>query len=581
MIRRILSVLALSLFPAFAAAEEPLRLATFNIHHAEGTDGKLDLKRVADLVRGADIVAFQEVDVRFRDRSGKVDQAAALGDLLRANVAFGGNLIDADGGQYGVALVSRFPIVAHQNHRLPRSAGREKAEPRGLLECRLDVNGRPLRVFVTHLAHDSAADKALQVARVREVLAACPDPWIMMGDFNFRPDSDDYKALTAAPAGGERIVDGWPIAGKGEGHSIGLHGSRPGRIDYVFVSGSLAAGIVAGSGRVDVETVASDHQPVYIQLTVPAATAAKAANVAPTGDPTVVLKTPGLVGFWTFGEEAGMPRVSTGTKEPHPLTEVGGPIPRVAGGPYSGRAAELDGKHYFRIPYAETGDLNIAGSNAQVSMFAVVRVENLKQSRTIAGMWTEGKGANDDSGTRQYAMLMNMPTYGGPRRLVPHVSSEGGVTRRADGSAFPWCADYAVTPREVPESRWCSLAFTYDGQWLKAYIDGRLEPMGLDPARDRRNDRYFTAEGPDGRDRGMNPYYHGRGIFRYDPSRHAATKPGGGSDFTVGARHAVGTMLGEATIGRFGGLAVFNRALSDDEIRALHDSARVEAIEPR
>ena len=61
-----------------------------------------------------------------------------------------------------------------------------------------------------------------------------------------------------------------------------------------------------------------------------------------------------------FGEEAGQPRVSTGTREKHPLTEVGGPIARVEGGPFSGYSAELNGRQYFSIPYAETGDLNIS-----------------------------------------------------------------------------------------------------------------------------------------------------------------------------------------------------------------------------
>ena len=287
-----------------------------------------------------------------------------------------------------------------------------------------------------------------------------------------------------------------------------------------------------------------------------------------------VTSTPGLVAFWTFGEDAGQPRVSTGTKEKHPLTEVGGPIARVAGGPYSGYAADLNGKQYFKIPYAETGDLNIAGADAQVSMFAVVRIVNLQQSRTIAGMWSEGKGANDDTGTRQYALLMNMPTYGGPNKLVPHISSEGGVTRRADGSAFPWCADYAATAGEVPTERWCSLGFTYDGKFIRAYIDGVLDEMKLDPVKHKRTDPYFTKEGPNGGDRGMNPYFHGRGIFRL------ANQPGKitGSDFTIGARYAVGSMLGEATIGKFGGLAVFNRALTDAEMKKLHDTANVGAL---
>ena len=315
---------------------------------------------------------------------------------------------------------------------------------------------------------------------------------------------------------------------------------------------------------------------VSFGLVVFAADTARA--VKPVGDRRVVESTPGLVAFWTFGEAPSEPRLSSATRDKHPLMEVGGPIARVEGGPYSGYSAELNGREYFRIPYAETGDLNISGPDAQVSMFAVVRIVNLKQSRTIAGMWSEGKGANDDTGTRQYALLMNMPTYGGPRQLTPHISSEGGVTRRADGSAFPWCADYAATTKEVPEEEWCTLSFTYDGRFIRAFINGEFEPRAMNGGKDRRTDRYFTSEGPDGRDRGMNPYYHGRGIFGYDAAKHAVTKPGGGADFTVGARYAVGSFTKEATIGRFGGLAVFNRALSEAEIKSLHDSANIAAL---
>lgn len=299
---------------------------------------------------------------------------------------------------------------------------------------------------------------------------------------------------------------------------------------------------------------------------------------SPTGDANLVANTPGLVAFWTFAEPAGQSRESTATAEPLPLREVGGPIPRADLGPYSGYSAVLDGKHYFRIAYAETGELNISGPDAQVSMFAVVRIVDLQQSRTIAGMWSEGKGRNDDSGTRQYALLMNMPTYGGPRQLVPHISSEGGITRRADGTAFPWCADYASSVSEVPEEEWCTLGFTYDSEYLRAYLNGVMEQRELDPVKDKRDDPYFIQEGPGGGNRGMNPYYHGRGIFRYDSEKHAQTKPGGGSDFTVGARYAVGSFTREATIGHFGGLAVFDRTLSDAEMQRLHNSANIEAL---
>jgi hypothetical protein len=76
----------------------------------------------------------------------------------------------------------------------------------------------------------------------------------------------------------------------------------------------------------------------------------------------------------------------------------------------------------------------------------------------------------------------------------------------------------------------------------------------------------------------MNPYYHGRGIFQYIPELHARTKPGGGADFTVGARYAVGSMLNEALLGRIGGLAVFDRALTDDQMRRLHESAGLDRL---
>ncbi len=307
-------------------------------------------------------------------------------------------------------------------------------------------------------------------------------------------------------------------------------------------------------------------------------TFAASAFADPVGNPGVVRKMPGLVAFWTFGEEPGQPRVSEGTPQKHPLAEVGGPVTRAVGGPFSGYSVEFDGKHYFRIPYAELGDLNIGGKSAEVSMFAVVRLDEMKRGVTIAGIWSEGKGANDDSGTRQYAMLLNMPTYGGPRQLTPHVSSEGGVSRRADGTGLPWCADYAASRSVVPEREWVTLGFTYDGKWLRAYFNGVMEERKVDADADKRTDRYFAAEGPDGGHRGINPYYHGRGIFRYDPAKHADIKPSGGADFTVAARYAVGSMLGEAMKGRIGGLAVFSRALNDAEMKQLHDAANISAL---
>lgn len=293
------------------------------------------------------------------------------------------------------------------------------------------------------------------------------------------------------------------------------------------------------------------------------------------GDPSVVVKTPGLVAFWDFAEPAGQPRLSKGTAASFPLKENAGEVRRVEGGPYSGYSAEFDGTSFLHILHKELGALDIHGKKAQVSLFAAVRMNRIRGGGTIAGIWSEGKGANDDTGTRQYALLYNMGAYGGPGQLTPHISAEGGVTRRADGSAFPWCADYAASVSKIPEGAWATLGFTYDGKYIRAYFNGVMEERPFDPKKDRREDRYFTREGPDGGPRGTNPFYHGRGIFRYDAALHAGTKPIGGADFTVGACYAVGDHVGNPMLGRIGGLAVFNRALTDGEMRRLHESARI------
>ena len=70
----------------------------------------------------------------------------------------------------------------------------------------------------------------------------------------------------------------------------------------------------------------------------------------------------------------------------------------------------------------------------------------------------------------------------------------------------------------------------------------------------------------------MNPYYHGRGVFTYDPSQHAATKPSGGSPFVVGAREVRGKAGSEPLAGDLATLAVFDRALTEQQMSELHEA---------
>ena len=107
-------LLLLAPLAAAAGASEPFRVRVlcYNIHHGEGVDRKLDLERIARVIRSVspEVVALQEVD-RNTQRTGRVDQPAELARLTKMKVVFEKN-IDFQGGQYGNALLSTGRIAS-------------------------------------------------------------------------------------------------------------------------------------------------------------------------------------------------------------------------------------------------------------------------------------------------------------------------------------------------------------------------------------------------------------------------------------------------------------------------------------
>ena len=117
-----------------APRKQQVRILTYNIHHAEGIDGKLDLPRIARVIESVnpDVVALQEVD-RETERTGKVNQAAELGRLTGMEAVFG-QAMDYQGGGYGLAVLSRWPIIQDETYPLEAPGARE---PRVLLLTRI------------------------------------------------------------------------------------------------------------------------------------------------------------------------------------------------------------------------------------------------------------------------------------------------------------------------------------------------------------------------------------------------------------------------------------------------------------
>lgn len=165
-----------------------IRVLTYNIHHGEGLDGRVDLGRIAQVIQQAapDVVALQEVDLGT-ERTGRVDQAAELGRLTGLHAVFG-KAFDYSGGRYGAALLSRWSIQEATPHVLPGSPGHE-IRPALIVKGQPGPNA-PLLTFVSiHLDHQSEAERGKQTLRLLELLAPQGAPIVLAGDFNALPGS--------------------------------------------------------------------------------------------------------------------------------------------------------------------------------------------------------------------------------------------------------------------------------------------------------------------------------------------------------------------------------------------------------
>lgn len=186
-----------------------MRIATYNIHRAIGSDGRENPKRIAAVLHelDADIVALQEVGYTS-GRPGNVLEY--LGESTQARVVEGVTFQD-ERGHYGNAVLSRVPITGVQRHDIS-VAGRE---PRGAIELNLEVNGTAVQVVATHLGL-RPGERRYQVERLTSLFtASSADIKILLGDLNEwflwgRPLRRLHRVFGRAPAPATFPVR-WPL----------------------------------------------------------------------------------------------------------------------------------------------------------------------------------------------------------------------------------------------------------------------------------------------------------------------------------------------------------------------------------
>lgn len=232
-----------------ASAAEPVRLRvlSYNIHHAEGVDRKLDVERIAGVILSVkpDLVMLQEVDRNVK-RTGGVDQPAELARLTNMQVTFGAN-IELQGGQYGNAVLSRFPIVRQENHHLPNV---DNGEQRGVLAVEVSIPdvADSLLLFATHFDHRSNdKERVLSAAAVNALVEKSDRPALLTGDLNDVIGSQTLIALDRVwKRSNDEPLPTIPVA-------------QPNRqIDFVLVRPASRWKVI--ETRVLDEAVASDHR---------------------------------------------------------------------------------------------------------------------------------------------------------------------------------------------------------------------------------------------------------------------------------------------------------------------------------
>lgn len=231
-----------------------LRVLTYNIHHGEGVDGVFDLDRIAGVIREsrADLVALQEVDVRA-SRTGGVDQLDTLARLTGMHGAFT-PFMDFQGGQYGLAVLSRYPLDQTEPLVLPPG----KHEPRSALAATVVVPEFGTAKFVClHFDWlDDDADRFMQAQALVRALDGEPRV-ILAGDFNDQPGSRTMEYLSGS------FMD---VAKSTDAACTFPSGTPDREIDFVMFRPKDA---LLGTAQVLGETTASDHRPVLATLRFP------------------------------------------------------------------------------------------------------------------------------------------------------------------------------------------------------------------------------------------------------------------------------------------------------------------------
>jgi len=230
-----------------------ITVMSYNIHAMRGMDKLVDIDRIAKVIndQDPDIAGLQEVD-QFTERSGKIDAIKILEKKTGMFGVFMGTF-DYQGGEFGNAMLSKYPIIEQKLYRLP---SRDNYEPRliMMISCIVE-NGDTVHFYNTHLDHHRQdSDRPIQVEAIKKIIKNDHHKIIFTGDFNCQPGTESLNTiqsvLTRCPSDVLTYSTIEPIW----------------TIDHIFYSEDR--GIRFKELKVIPEKMASDHFPIVAKFHV-------------------------------------------------------------------------------------------------------------------------------------------------------------------------------------------------------------------------------------------------------------------------------------------------------------------------
>jgi len=240
------------------AGMNTITFMSYNVHHCNppSKPGVIDVDAVVNVIKreNPDVVALQEIDVNT-GRSGKINQAALLSEKTGYHAFHFSKSIDHDGGDYGIMILSKYPLSDVATHKLPTDPA-TGGEPRVLSLATMTLpGGKKVRVASTHLDFHGKTNGKLQMTEVNRILADERLPVIIGGDFNATENSETIQLLDQS----------FTRTCRNCAFTIG-EGKEKHAIDFIAYKPGNAFSVV--SHRVVEEDYASDHRPVQAVLKI-------------------------------------------------------------------------------------------------------------------------------------------------------------------------------------------------------------------------------------------------------------------------------------------------------------------------